>query len=103
MQIVWDKEVIEKMRSSQTIVELETFQIGGKPVTTYCVIPAEKLLSELNNLDALTDLHKEFLKAFADHNVTLCESISTQLIGRFGGELDTFYQEIIKRLKTTLK
>ena len=100
MQIVWNKEVIEKMRGTQTLLELETFQVNGEPLTTYCVIPAEKLFAELSNLDHLTDLHNEFLKAFADKNLTLCESISTQLMGRFGGELDTFYEEILKRLKS---
>lgn len=98
MQIVWDQDVIEKMRATHTLMELETFDFKGSPIVTYCVIPAEKLIRDLANLPALTDLHNQFLKAFKENNVEQCKHISSQLYGKFDGELDTFYDEIIKRL-----
>lgn len=101
MQIVWNQEVVEQMRKTQTLLELETFVIEGKPRVTYCVIPADKLLSELSTLDALSALHNEYLVALKAKDLENCEFLAEQLKGRFGGELDTFYTETITRLKTT--
>ena len=99
MQIVWDKLAIEQMRGKHTLLELETFDFKGEPVTTYCVIPPEKIINDLAILDSLKDLHNKFLEAFKNQDLGACEMLSQQLTGRFGGELDTFYEEIIKRLK----
>jgi hypothetical protein len=101
MQIVWNQEVIEQMRKTQTLLELETFVIEGKPTKTYCVIPAEKLLADLPTLDALSALHNEYLVVLKAKDVERCEFLAAQLRGRFGGDLDTFYDETILRLKTT--
>jgi hypothetical protein len=36
-----------------------------------------------------------------DTDLKLCEDIAEHLMGQFGGELDSFYEEIIKRLKNS--
>jgi hypothetical protein len=56
-------------------------------------------VGDLANLDMLKTLHQEFLTAFQAKDITVCETLVLALTGRFGGELDTFYEEIIKRLK----
>ena len=99
MQIVWDKNVVEQMRSKYTLLELETFEVHGEPVTTYCVLPPEKAIAELPNMDALLALHQDFLDALKKQDLALCEKFAVALTGHFGGELDTFYEEVIKRLK----
>ena len=97
---MWNQEVIEQMRKTQTLFELETFVIEGKSTVTYCVIPAEKLISELSTLDALSALHKEYLVGLKAKDVERCTFLADQLKGRFGGELDSFYEETITRLNT---
>jgi hypothetical protein len=101
MQIVWNTEIVEKMRSTHTVLELETFDVEGKSLTAYCVVPPEKVILDIADLENLTALHNSFLKAYAGRDTITCESIAGQLQGRLGGELDTFYEEIINRLKTT--
>lgn len=99
MQIVWDQAVIAKLKNSHTLLELETFDVKGSPVTAYCVVPAEKIgLDGLSTLDRYTELHSAFVKAYYDKNYKLCRDISEHLMGQFGGELDTFYEEIINRI-----
>ena len=100
MQIVWNQDVVEQMRKTQTLLELETFVIEGKPTHTYCVIPAEKLLADLPALDALSALHNEYLVVLKAKDLERCEFLAEQLKGRFGGELDSFYDETIARLKS---
>ena len=35
MQIVWDREVVKKLQSTHTVLELETFDIKGFMTTVY--------------------------------------------------------------------
>lgn len=98
MQIIWDQSAAKKLRNSQTVLELETFEVNGNFITAYCVVPAEKLFQELTQLETSTELHVAFVTAFNEKNYQLCEEIAPQLIGRFGGELDSFYQAILDKI-----
>ena len=98
MQIVWDQEVIKKLKNSHTVLELETFDVEGTPITAWCVVPAEKIGLNLASLDGLKDLHAKFVEAWNNKEYNLCQDISRHLMGQFGGELDTFYEEILQRI-----
>jgi DNA polymerase III delta subunit len=97
MQIVWDSIAVEQLRKTQTVLELESFQIEDREITTYCVVPAEKILLELPQLDSNIKLHEGFVQALKENNHKLCKDIAEHLLGKFGGELDSFYQEILSR------
>lgn len=97
MQIVWDQNVINDLKAHHTLLELETFDVNGKLVVAYCVVPAEKLLADIENLGSYINLHGEFVQAYKDRDFKLCTDISEHLLGRFGGELDSFYEEILSR------
>jgi hypothetical protein len=102
MQIVWDHQAVQELKKTHTVLELETFNVNGIPVTTYCVVPAEKIgLSGFTNLNNYIELHEGFIKALEEENYQLCKDISEHLIGQFGGELDSFYEEILKRTAIT--
>jgi hypothetical protein len=100
MQIVINQQAIEQLKKNHTLLELETFDIDGAPVTAYCVVPAEKIFGEIMMLDTYKELHAEFINSLKSNNNKLCKDIAEQLIGKFGGELDTFYEEILYRFKT---
>jgi hypothetical protein len=97
MQIVWDPKVIEQLRKSQTVLELETFIVEHNSITAYCVVPAEKILNEMSDINRYIELHEGFVAALKEKNHKLCQDIAEHLLGRFGGELDSFYQEILSR------
>jgi len=100
MQLIWNQEAAEKLKSSHTVLELETFEVKGAPVTLYCVVPAEKIpLADFPSLQQQIDLHAAFIQAFNNKNYPLCQDLAPELVGRFGGELDTFYEEILKRIR----
>ena len=101
MQIVWDQTVVEQLKNSHTVLELETFDVKGTPVTTYCVVPADKIVFELATIENYKEIHATFVKAYYDKNYNLCHDCAEHLMGRFGGELDTFYQEILSRIPPT--
>jgi hypothetical protein len=102
MQIVWDRTAVEKLKKTHTVLELETFDIKGFMTTVYCVVPVEKIgLNGFSSLESYKELHTAFIQAYNEKNYKLCEDLSTQLIGAFGGEVDSFYEEILNRIKKT--
>jgi hypothetical protein len=98
MQIIWNREAAESLRTNQTVLELETFPVGEQTITAYCVIPAERVFPDIARLDNLKELHQAFISAFNQKNYQLCQDIVPELVGRFGGELDSFYEEILKKI-----
>jgi hypothetical protein len=98
MQIIWHPEAVKKLGNSHTILELETFKVEDKQLTAYCVVPAEKIIGELMSLDDNRLLHERFIEAVKINDVEQCNILGHLLMGRFGGELDTFYEEIINRI-----
>jgi hypothetical protein len=99
MQIVWDQAAVQRLKNSHTILELETFDVKGSPVTAFCVVPAEKIgLSGFATLERYKGLHTAFVAAYYDEDYKLCKDIAEHLMGQFGGELDTFYEEILSRI-----
>jgi hypothetical protein len=99
MQIIFDEAVAKQLQNSHTVLELETFDYKGAPRTAYCVVPAEKIpLTDFPKLHNQKELHSEFVKAYNNKDFKLCEDISEHLVGLFGGELDSFYNEILKKI-----
>lgn len=102
MQIIWDQQAAHQLKNSHTILELETFLVDGKSITAYCVLPAEKIFPEMAQLETLTQLHATFIASFNEQNYDLCRDIAPELVGRFGGELDSFYTAILDKINTTV-
>jgi hypothetical protein len=98
MQIIWNKEAAESLRTNQTVLELETFPVGEQTITAYCVVPAEQVFPDIAQLENLKELHQTFISAFNQKNYQLCQDIAPELIGRFNGELDSFYQAILDKV-----
>ena len=101
MQIIWDPEIVNKVKDKYTLLELETFDYKDMPVTAYCVLTAEKIgLSGFATLDKYMELHKAFIGAYNNKDYKICEDAGEYLMGAFGGELDSFYEIILGRIKT---
>lgn len=98
MQVIWNQAAAQQLKNSHTVLELETFFVNGESITAYCVLPAEKVFGDITQLETLKDLHVNFVKAFNEKNYQLCQDIVPNLIGRFGGELDSFYTAILDKI-----
>jgi predicted amidophosphoribosyltransferase len=100
MQIIWNQEAADRLKNSHTVLELETFEVRGSPITTYCVLSADQIpLEELLMLGNYIELHAGFVKAMKENDYKLCKDISEHLLGKFSGELDSFYEIILEKLK----
>lgn len=100
MDIIFGRENAEKLREKYTILDLETVtDQEGNSMEVFCLIPAEKLsLSDLPTLDQWTKLHNDFLNGYQTKQYNYCRDAIGHLMGKFGGEVDTFYEEILRRI-----
>lgn len=98
MHIIMGQEAADKLKENYTVLELETFEHNGQSITAFCVVN-ELPLGELPELEKLKSLHQSFVDAVKDKNYPVCEVLLEKLKGRFNGELDSFYEEIERRIK----
>lgn len=99
MYIIFGDNAAEALRQSYTVLELEEFDHEGQKARAYCVVPGEKInILELPLLDGYKKLHSEFVRNYEAGNYDFCVQAVEHLMGKFGGELDTFYQELVKKI-----
>ena len=85
--------------SKHIVLELDTIRIGinGPEQTAYCVV--ENIpFQEMPIVESLKESHHNLMVEYRDQNWTACEQIIAQLTGMWGGELDTFYEELSTRI-----
>jgi len=98
MQIIFNKDAADQLQDTHTVLELETFDVEGQTLHAFCVVPADKIpLTEFSQLSVYKQFHTAFVDALRKKDRKLCEDLAEHLMGKFGGELDTFYEEILKR------
>ena len=100
MEIIFGRANAEKLREKYTVLDLETVDAGGTPLEVFCLVTAEKLgLGELPELAQYVKLHEDFLVGYKKEEYAYCRDCIEHLMGKFGGELDSFYQEILGRFE----
>jgi hypothetical protein len=101
MHIVLTQAVADELRHKYTVLELDTMPHPDGPVPAFCVLPVEKIVLEMSQLRENIALHEQLIQCVKNDNCAVALILVDQLIGKFGGELDTFYQEIKQRIETT--
>lgn len=99
MEIIFGRENAEMLREKYTVLDLETIEQDGKSLEIFCLIPADKIsIADLPTLSQWTKLHDDFLAGYHKKEYNYCKECIEHLRGKFGGELDTFYDEILHRI-----
>ena len=100
MDIIFGRENAEELRKKYTVLDLETVtDQEGNSMEVFCLIPAEKIgLPDLPQLDNWVKLHNDFLHGYHTQQYNYCRQCIEHLMGKFGGEVDTFYDEILRRI-----
>ena len=81
-------------------LELDTFRTADSDntVTAYCLV--EKLPpDEFHSMESYKKIHTDLLDAYRQQHWNYCEQAIEGLTGRWGGELDTFYLDLLQRVK----
>lgn len=82
------------------VLELDTFRRKGEAqeITAYCLVE-KPALDELINIQAYKKIHADVVKHFKQQQWDYCEQALQGLIGKWSGELDTFYSDLLDRVQ----
>jgi hypothetical protein len=101
MQIVFGEQTANELREKYTVLELESVTTPTGILNPYCVIPVEQIALQMANLEQDIALHNQFIGAIKSNDTKLCMDLLEHLLGKFGGEVDTFYEIVAQRCKET--
>jgi hypothetical protein len=81
------------------LLELDTFRRTGETetVTAYCLVE-KPAVNEFSNMESYKKIHENVIKYYKLREWNYCEQAITGLVGRWGGELDTFYSNLSDRV-----
>jgi len=99
MNIMFEESITNEVREKYTLLELDTFRFADTDKTSiaYCLVENTPI-SEMYTIEQFLDLHKNLMKNYRLKNWKFCEDALEHLIGKWAGELDTFYKEIARRV-----
>jgi hypothetical protein len=100
MNIIFGKENISEVEEKYVVLELDTLRVQGllEPITAYCVIENVGI-NNLPRVPEFKDLHQNLMINYRKRDWSYCQNALEYLTGFWGGEMDSFYQEINKRIE----
>lgn len=101
MNIMFEDSITDDVKSKYTLLPLDTFYFADadKKSTAYCLIENTPI-QEMFSVEQYRDLHQNLIKNYYLRNWNYCEQAVEQLMGRWNGEVDSFYIEMDSRVKT---
>lgn len=100
MNIILGEDRAQSLSDRYTVLPLDTFYMrqSGQNVKSYCVVESLPV-AELYQFDQWYDLHGKLIENYAKQNWDFCEQAIEHLLGKWNKELDTFYQDLLMRVR----
>lgn len=102
MNIIF-KENSADIAKKYVVLDLDTFSVPDGSTHTVCCVVENIPITELSETDTFKNLHADLIESYSQRRWDQCEQAIEQLVGKWGGEVDSFYKELqvrIERLKT---
>jgi len=97
MNIIFGQQNLAEIDDKYILLELDIVKVKDSLIPSYCLV--EKIgLQDVVALDNHRDLHAKFVKNYRLKNWSFCEQAIEHLLGKWNGELDSFYLEISRRI-----
>jgi hypothetical protein len=89
---------INAIPGNYIVLELDTFkQANGSTSIAYCVV--EKIpLVDFDKLESYKKVHADLISNYKLQEWTYCEHAIEGLMGKWNGELDSFYSNLLTRV-----
>lgn len=99
MHIVLGDQITNALEEKYIMLELDIFQITGRTqdVSAFCLVENVPL-KELPEVEQFRDLHAQMIRNYRLGNWKFCEDALEHLVGRWNGEVDSFYHELSTRI-----
>ncbi len=97
MHIVYGKEQADRLREKYTVLELDTVKVEevDKNLTLFAVVDTEKLgVIDLPQLAQWVKLHEDLIRNLKKKDKNFCLQAVEHLLGKFGGDIDSFYEHV---------
>lgn len=97
MHIVYGKEQADRLKDKYTVLELDTVKVEevNQNLTLYAVVNSESLgLIDLPQLEQWCKLHQDLIRNLKKKDKNFCLQAVEHLLGKFGGEIDSFYEHV---------
>lgn len=101
MHIIFGQETAEQMSEKYIVLELDRIQAqkDGTVVDTYCVVEKEQMsITEVTQVKNYQHLHQKLMENYRRRDWNFCEQALEHLHGRWGGTINSFYDEISRRI-----
>lgn len=103
MNIIFaSREDAEDLRQKYIVLELDSFRIAGADdvLTSWCVIDTSSIsVTDLPRMTQYVDLHNNMMRNYRERNWKYCEDALEHLVGKWRGDVDSFYVTIEQRVK----
>lgn len=99
MYIIFGDEQLQEIGKKFTVLELDTvrFVPSGNVATAYAVV--ENIpIQDLPKLSFQTELHSNLMQNYRKKDWNFCAQAIENLVGCFGGEIDSFYADLQERI-----
>ena len=99
MNIIIDPDQLDQYKQKYTVLELDTIRLipSGQEIKAYCVVENIPIV-EMPDVDSKVKLHENLIIEYKKRNWNFCEQAIEHLMGRWGHELDSFYQDVLNRV-----
>lgn len=90
-----------KLNEHYVVLELDTIKLTGlqEPLTAWCVIDTKDIaLQDIMAMQQFRDLHSNLMENYRLRNWKYCEDALEHLVGKWQGEVDSFYTTIAERV-----
>ena len=93
-------DAVKALSTRHVVLELDTFQRpDNSKITAYCVV--EKIVpQEVYLLESIILIHNDMIACYKQQLWDKCIDYAQSLLGKFNGEIDSFYDDLVKRAKT---
>jgi len=103
MNIILGKNNVGSISDRYVVLELDTLVIPGQdsPVTAYALIERHPI-TDMASIPQFQELHGNLIRNYKLRNWKYCTDAIEHLLGRWNGEIDSFYETMSQRLDTLL-
>ena len=93
-------DALDTLPDNYTVLEFYTFVFphNSEKRTSYCVVEKVPLV-DFPLVEAYFKVHSDMMQAYRDQNWDYCLHAIKGLTGRWNGELDSFYANLLKRVE----
>ena len=99
MNIIFGRDKAAVLGENYTVLELDTIRVAkdGPEMTAFCIVESIPILN-MPRVNEMKSLHQNLIIEYRKQNWNYCNQALEHLMGFWGGEVDTFYENLKTRI-----